>query len=234
MLGQGVVGVAAEEGVAIRIGRMTTEYSYNSAVRETAIEQGLPIPADTPVPYPGLPAPESQIAIPIRLSAQTVGVLFCESPDPDVFGYDEEDALALVAAQLGAVLAAQSEDDLTPSHRVLPTGPRPDAMIRLRHYAADNSVFVGNDYLIKGVAGAILWRMAQEHVATGRTEFTNRELRLDPSLRLPEYSENLEARLLLLQRRLAERGGPITLDRCGRGRLLFGVCGKLDLEDVVP
>ena len=34
--------------------------------------------------------------------------------------------------------------------------------LRVRHFAANNSVFVDDEYLIKGVAGAILWRLLRE------------------------------------------------------------------------
>jgi hypothetical protein len=79
-------------------------------------------------------------------------------------------------------------------------------------------VFLDNDYLIKGVAGAIFRKLVADHLADGRTEFSNRELRLDASLKLPDIADNLEVRLLLLQRRLDERQAPVRIEKTARGR----------------
>ena len=101
----------------------------------------------------------------------------------------------------------------------------------MRRYRANDSIFLDEQYLIKGVAGAILWKLARDHVQQGRTEFSNRELRLDASLGLPDICDNLEARLLLLQRRLQEHGPHLRIEKTGRGRFRLVVGRPLKLAE---
>jgi hypothetical protein len=104
--------------------------------------------------------------------------------------------------------------------------------LRIRRYAENDSIFVDDDYLIKGVAGGILWRLLRCHAEDGRCDYSNRELRLDPSIRLPDVSENLEARLILLERRLEERCPALRIEKTGRGRFRFHVLRPVTLAEI--
>jgi adenylate cyclase len=227
-LGAGVIGVAAQERSPIRISYMTGDYAYSLALRES-----LGAEAEKEIPFPGLAAPHSQLAVPIVAGGRLLGVLYVESEQNLRFTYEDEDALVALTGQLGFAMQlfeqnAETADD-QPGVSALPASSGEAVQVKL--YAADNSVFVDGTYLIKGVAGAILWKLLSDH-AQGRSEFSNRELRLDASLRLPDISDNLEARLILLQRRLAERCPFLRIEKTGRGRFRLAVERPVKLADV--
>lgn len=231
-VGQGLIGVAAQQRTVLRIGHMANVASYGHAVRASLRADAPGLRLDPEIAFPGLPAPGSQIALPMVSAGRLLGVLFAESPRDMAFDHADEDALAAVAAQLGTALdALQGRDD---GPAVVDGGPPPLAAqgpaLAVRHYPANDSVFIDGHYLIKGVAGAILAKLLREYLGQGRTEFSNRELRLDPALKLPELGDNLEARLVLLQRRLAEQSPHIGIEKSGRGRLRLRVARPVQLE----
>jgi adenylate cyclase len=106
--------------------------------------------------------------------------------------------------------------------------------LTVRHHVIDNSIFFGDWYVIRGVAGAILWRLVNDYEALGRRHFTNRELRTDPRLGLPAKNHNLEVRLSMLARRLDEVQAPIEIDRSQRGIIRVAVWQSLLLRQIQP
>ena len=214
-IGCGIIGVAAEQRSPIRISHLTSEYSYSRAIRESMLRAGLGNRFERTIPFPGLADPRSQLAVPILASGELLGVLYVESPEDLRFSYDDEDALVALSGQLGiAMRLIQQQPAATVEVESKPSGKT----CSVRYYAADDSIFIDEDYLIKGVAGAIFYKLLRNHAATQREEFSNRELRLDPDLRLPDVTDNLEARLILLERRLAERKAPMKIEKTGRGK----------------
>lgn len=237
-LGHGVIGMAARENTPVRISHMTHAALYSHAMRsslEAGAHHGGAEPPGMDIPYPGLPEPHSQLAVPMVAAGRVLGVLFVESPQDLAFDFEDEDMLVTLAGHLGAAIdllqaTPESVDGATPGATLAPAVS--GAPVRVRHYPANDSVFINDDYLIKGVAGAIFWKLLRDYTQTGRTEFTNRELRLDPSIRLPDVADNLEARLLLLQRRLQENNPPMRIEKTGRGRFRLCVACPVLLEEL--
>ncbi|HYS11758.1 MAG TPA: GAF domain-containing protein [Burkholderiaceae bacterium] len=235
-LGEGVIGTAAAFRTPIRLSHFSAEYAYGRAVREQVLARGLADQIETEIPLPGLPAPASQLAVPIVLGGQLAGVLCVESPEDMRFSYDDEDALVAVATQLGMAIAVlQQAAEVFSEEAPVATEParkEAGAAVIVRLYRANDSVFIDDDYLIKGVAGSIFAKLVRDYTAAGRTEFSNRELRLDPAIHLPDIGDNLEARLILLQRRLAERCDFLRIAKTGRGRFHFDVKRPVKLVEV--
>ena len=240
-LGEGVIGVAARMRTPIRINHMTLEYAYSRAIRERLGASGAPDALEREIALPGLEAPHSQLALPIACGDALLGVLFVESVQEMRFSWDDEDAMAAIAAHLGVLLRnrqlaeadAAADGESVEAAAPSPAPPSADERpLRVRFFEADASIFLDDDYLIKGVAGSVLWKLLRDHAREGRTEFTNRELRLSPEIRLPDISDNLEARLALLARRLVERNACLRLEKAGRGRLRLCVPRPLQLVSV--
>jgi putative methionine-R-sulfoxide reductase with GAF domain len=229
--GDGIVGTAVREGVAIRVGHMMNMARYARAARDRADELGFEPVHKSEIPLPGLKEPRSQLAVPLRARGRVLGALLVESKHDQHFGYDDEDALMLLCGQFAVAMSLMQPPEPEPPREPPRAIAQPQAgpAVRLRRYSRDNSVFLDDVYLIRGVAGAILWKLVGEFLRSGRREFSNRELRLAPELRLPDVQDNLEVRLLLLQRRLAEQNAAIRIEKAGRGRLRLHVTGALTM-----
>ncbi len=236
-VGDGVIGVAARERVPVRIMHVTSAYSYHQAIRQRLAgskETGGPA-TETDIPYPGLRAPHSQLAVPMVSAGQLIGVLFAESPEDLHFDFEAEDLMVALAHHVAAAMESlQAGTEPADAPELAADGKAGAAnrgsALQVRYFAASSSVFIGDVYLIKGVAGAIFWKLVNDCQQHGRTEFSNRELRLDAAIRLPDVTDNLEARLLLLQRRLAEHGPDVRIEKTGRGRFRLVLTRPLALQ----
>ena len=223
--GEGITGLVAEARKPIRISGLMRGMLYAYAARFRAEEAGW-CPAERRIPLPGLANPASQLGVPLLVRGDLVGVLVIESETPYRFHEDDKQTIELLGAYLAlaiqnAVLqeAGEAADPRPSAPTPGPAAPAaPTATLELAYYRADDVVMVDGEYLIRGLPARILWKLVTIHAADGRDEFTNRELRLDKTLQLPEYKDNLETRLLLLRRRLEQKCPALQIVPRGRGR----------------
>jgi adenylate cyclase len=250
VIGEGPIGMAAARCVPIRLGNLRRMARYSRRLRREYEDHGE-MSVGREIPLPGLAVPNSCVAVPALALGQLVGALMVESDQPIAFGPDDEALLTVVATILGNALEIESQREraavvpaLSPAPRrpaddrtvtpVAARGPAAAPTTRVRHFPVDGSTFLDDDYLIKGVAGRLLWILLEHHAREGRTDFTNREIRLDPRLELPEFRDNLDSRLILLKRRLDERAAPMRIDKTGRGRFRLTVASALSLDIAGP
>jgi len=233
-VGEGAIGLAAARRRMIRVGNMGGELRSGRAIRERAEQAGEAVAPE--IPLPGLADAQAQLAIPLVVGGRLLGVLALESRDPLQFDDWDEAYLTVVANQIamGVDRMQTVEDEGEP----VPTAPRrvrpepPARTRRFRYYRSDDCVFVDGEYLVRNVPGKILWKVLAAHARERRLEFTNRELRLDPTLGLPPVKDNLESRLILLRKRLAEKCPDVKLVPVRRGRFALELCCQVEMEEV--
>jgi adenylate cyclase len=232
--GEGIMGMVAEARKPIRISGLLRGMLYAQAVKTRAQRSGVHA-FDDGVPLPGLASPESQLGIPLLVRGDLLGVLCVESETPYRFHEDDKTSIELLGSYLAiaiqhmqlheradAGVAAAVAEPPPPAPKAVPGPSQPGRTVReVVFYSADECILVDGEYLIRSLPARILWKLLSARTRDGRAEFTNRELRLDKSLNLPEWKDNLETRLLLLRRRLEQKCPDIRVVPRGRGR--FGV-----------
>ncbi len=242
--GEGIGGLVAEARKPIRISGLVRGMLYALAMHQAPHEARVTRLARQ-IPVPGLPNPESQLGVPLLVRGELVGVLCLESEIRYRFHEEDKAAIELLGSYLAIAIQNMQwqERSADTSAESAPPGtaetaltvPVPAAPVNagahhLVFYAADECILVDSEYLIRGLPAKILWRLLSVREATGRDEFTNRELRLDKSLNLPEWKDNLESRLLLLRRRLEQKCPAIRLAPRCRGRFTLEVTGAITLS----
>jgi len=225
-VGEGIIGVVAEARKPIRISGLLRAMLYAHAVAERARETGLCPPER--IKLPGLPNPESQLGVPLLVRNELVGVLCIESEEPYRFHEEDKTSIELLGSYLAIAIqnaqlqeraeAAVDETAAALAISAPEAGPPAQSRREVTYYVADELIMVDGEYLIRSLPARILWKLLKAHQEEHRSEFTNRELRLDKSLNLPEWKDNLESRLLLLRRRLEQKSPDIRLTPRARGR----------------
>ncbi|MGA6826908.1 GAF domain-containing protein [Nitrospira sp. NS4] len=232
--GEGLIGMVARARRALRLSAIDHSLRYARAVRDRAEAVAGAEALCREIPLPGLPGAASQIAVPLMTRGRVIGVLAVESPDPLAFMPREDTMLTIIAGQLAAGIEqlGRESEEASPAAPAQTKPPRMTGSTpRTRHFCffhADDCVFVDGEYLVRNVPGRILWRLLTQHRDEGRSEFTNRELRMDAWLGLPEIKDNLETRLILLRKRMEQKCPDVRLVPRGRGR--FALEAEVPIE----
>jgi GAF domain/Pyridoxamine 5'-phosphate oxidase len=217
-VGVGTIGTAAARRRMVRVAGVGGELRYGRAIRDRMAEVGGAGWLSPEIPLPGLPDAQAQLALPLLLGERLLGVLAVESRDPLQFDEWDEAFLQIIANQIAMGMdRMQADEEPEPGGAPAVSGAGLPVR-RFTYYRNDDCVFVDGEYLIRNVPGKILWKVLTARRREGRTEFTNRELRLDPALGLPPVKDNLESRLILLRRRLEEKCPEVRLVPVRRGR----------------
>ena len=235
-VGEGLVGMVARARRTLYLSAMDHGLRYARAVRGRAEALGCTEAIAREIPLPGLPDAASQIAVPLMTRDRLVGVLAVESKDPLAFLPRENTLLTTIGLHLATAIDQLSrETDDAPMDRTRSAAPIPASrsgpIRRFTFFQKDDCICVDGDYLIRNVPARILWRLLKQYRDEGRVEFTNRELRMDSWLGLPELKDNLETRLILLRRRLELKCPEVRLVQRGRGRFALETDAAIDLSE---
>jgi len=226
-LGDGLIGTVARERRLLRLTSLEGDLRYGRAIRRESADRESVLAAE--IPLPGLPGAQSVLAIPLAVGDRLIGVIAAEDRDPMRFSEWHEAYLGIVANQIALSLDRMIErcNEMTDVPVDVPATPAPvhtaeecerRVTRRLTYYKNDDAIFVDDEYLIRNIPARILWKVLAESQRTGRTEFSNREMRVDQSLGLPPIKDNLESRLILLKQRLLEKCPDLRIVSTGRGR----------------
>ena len=180
-LGDGVAGAAVArcEPVRVRVNcgrcRSTRTRYGNRSTCWRAIGAGID------VPLPTLGDAQSCMAVPALARGELVGVLTVESPLSVAFE-DEDEAVLKVIATVVAQMIDIERSNVDAADRSAPPVPAASTTptsgeTHIRFFGEDGSVFLDGEYLIRGVAGRILWSSCSDTCRRARPSSPTRNCR---------------------------------------------------------
>ena len=206
-IGEGILGVAAQRRLMVRTSNVTLDKLMSRAVRSGIERRGEQHLLEQEIELPGLPDVRSQMVAPLVTHNELLGVLCLQSEVTGRFMSDDERVVQIAARHLAASMATlrrpdTTEPPATPDRRppfipgfALSGSHSLRSLLSvdistIKHYQTNDSIFIDDEYLIKGIAGRILWKLLQDNRRTGKVEFTNKAIRMDATMQLPDFKDN--------------------------------------------
>ena len=103
-VGTGVIGVVAQKRKMLHVNNLGQQRAYAAAQRRQMMKAGRGEELGDAVPVPGLPNAESQIAIPLLIRDELIGVFSIESPVRHTFSEHDRGLVSIVANQIASAI----------------------------------------------------------------------------------------------------------------------------------
>jgi len=103
-VGTGVIGMVAQKRRLMHVHNLGHQRAYAAAQRRETLRSERSADLGEVIPVPGLANAESQIAIPLLIREQLIGVFSIETPVPRSFGEHERDLVSIVANQIASAI----------------------------------------------------------------------------------------------------------------------------------
>jgi len=103
-VGTGVIGMVARKRQMMHVNNLGQQRAYVAAQRREMEKSGRHAQLGEAIPVPGLQNAESQIAIPLLIRDDLIGVFSIESPVPRSFGEHERDLVSIIANQIASAI----------------------------------------------------------------------------------------------------------------------------------
>ncbi len=103
-VGTGVIGMVAKKRQIMHVNNLGHQRAYAAAQRREMEKAGRHAQLGEAIPVPGLANAESQIAIPLLIRDDLIGVFSIESPVPRSFDEHQRDLVSIIANQIASAI----------------------------------------------------------------------------------------------------------------------------------